>query len=152
MINFFNLLFGSPEKKLRAFTNGICKAMVFSSTTLETYYKGKGLSMKYHSDYAVQALISRPGWTEVDQNEFVYKNNKKLRIKNTYSVADVSLLVVLFELEEKAQNGGVQNESMEIILDEFLNLFKNYPRSNLKNLLKDWREALFINTSVVKGN
>mgnify|MGYP007056835118 CR=1 FL=1 len=139
---FSSLLFGSPESQIRSSVRGICKAMVASAAALESFSKKKGLAEHYYSDYAAQALMSRPGWKEIETNVFESKKGRIIQIKNDYSVADVCLLVVLSEIADHTGTQDISSDTEMIIVDEFKKMFgSDYSDKKIDQVIHDWRES-----------
>lgn len=143
MFNILNLIFGSPEKQLRDHTKNVCKTMLNSSNSFYEYSKKKGISIKSYADLAFMALKTRPGWEKNSNNQFIFKNQYIINIKKEYSVADVSLLVILYELEHHIKNElnqPVSQSTLEIVLDEFKIFFNgSISDDKIHQIIKDWK-------------
>jgi len=128
------------NRNLKTFANGIFKSMVITAEMHRNYAVKKGVEVKLYSDLAVMALTDRPGWDLLEENIFVNKSGSRLKIEKDYSVADVSLLVVLFELEEHLKPNMISEDILELVVSEYKKMFK-LPQDKINRIIKAWANS-----------
>src|SRR3989344_8351399 len=85
-MNFFRRLLGkTQEAQTKFFVKGLCHAMTIAALAAKEKYTGK----KYYSEYAVLALSMRPGWKQLNDKVFKYKDNQEIIIENSDSLVNV---------------------------------------------------------------
>lgn len=84
----------------KRFTKGLCFSMLVSFNAFMEKYPGK----KFYSDYAKLALASRPGWKSIDEDTFVHKTGKKIKIETSHSLKDVIKQVCDVEMNNNLEN------------------------------------------------
>lgn len=126
------------ERQIRSFTRGICKTMVFGSNLHLNYAQKKGIKINSYSDLAVMTLKDRPGWKNVGENIFVHKKGPSLSIDKDYSVADMTLFVILCELEAKLGRQSITRQILNTVINEYRKYFKNYPEEKIKIVVRAW--------------
>lgn len=128
------------NRNLKSFTKGVLKSMVISAEMHRNYAEKKGKAIKLYSELAGIALTDRPGWDLLEENIFVNKSGSRLKIESDYSVADVSLLVVLFELEEHLKPGVISEFMLDTVVNEYKKMFK-LPQDKINRIIKAWANS-----------
>ena len=124
------------QNQIKFFTKGACRAMLASFLIFEDQMKKGKIEANLLSDLVVRALSMRSGWKLVEENIFKYRTKKKLKIEKDSSLADVTLSVVLIEMEEFILNDVNPEEILGIITDEFTKFFSAVAEEEIKIIIK----------------
>lgn len=117
-------IFGNVKHwQIKSFTKGACRAMLISFLAFEDQMKKGKIEAKLFSDLAAKALSTRPGWKMISENTFERKFGEQVKINKEDTLADVTLSVVLIEMQEFILNDNNPEEIFSLILNEFQKFF-----------------------------
>jgi len=117
-------IFGNIKHwQIKSFTKGACKAMLISFFTFEEQMKKGKIEAKLFSDLAARALSTRPGWKMIAENTFERKIGEIIKINKEDTLADVTLSVILIEMQEFILNDNNPKEIFSFIINEFKRSF-----------------------------
>lgn len=109
--------------QIKSFTKGACRAMLTSFLVFEDQMKKGKIEANLFSDLAARALSTRPGWKMIAENTFERKIGERIKINKEDTLADVSLSVILIEMQEFILNDNNPEEIFSLILTEFQKIF-----------------------------
>jgi len=109
--------------QIKSFTKRACRAMLTSFLSFEDQMKKEKIEAKLFSDLAVKALSTRPGWKMIADNIFERKSGERIKINKEDTLADVTLSVILIEMQEFIFNDNSPEEIFSLILAEFQKFF-----------------------------
>ena len=114
---------GIKHAQIKSFTRGACRAMLVSFLAFEDQMKKGKIEAKLFSNLAAKALSTRPKWKMVEENVFERNIGERIIIKKEDTLADVTLSVVLIEMQEFIQNDNNPEEMFSLIITEFQKFF-----------------------------
>lgn len=109
--------------QIKSFTKGACRAMLISFGAFEHQLDKGKIEARLYSDLAAKALSTRPGWKQINENTFQHSSGKELKIIAEDNLANVTLSVILIEMEEFIFNDEHPDEILKLFVSEFRRFF-----------------------------
>lgn len=126
---------------IRMFVRGIQNTMLFSFISFQEQSKKENNEAKTYNELSYLALTTRPGWKVVQPKVFSHKSGFQFNVKSDYSLADITLIVVLQEFASNQNLKDIPSRALSIIKEEFVKKYKEYPDSQFAYILLNWRMA-----------
>mgnify|MGYP003473196434 CR=1 FL=1 len=133
------------HRQIKSLTKQICQAMLLAFSMAEASVKNGENNIQSYGDLAAIALLTRFRWKKTNDSIFEYENGKKIEVTADSSLADVTLSVILIELQDSILTASNPEEVFGIVTDEFVSRFTTTSDEEVWALVrknKTWKETM----------